>query len=79
MNRALFFRSYGFFLLFVPVSKYWVCNGLLHASLFSALSEVLGNFKLSAIIILDFQFAIVKVLRHYFKFRCHSNKITRGN
>lgn len=90
-NRALFSRGYGFFLLFVPVSKYWVSTGFLHTTRtiscidhykpFLTFSEVLGNFKLSAIIISDFQFAVVKVLRHYFKFRCHSitsNKIRQG-
>ena len=31
-NRALFSRGYGFFLLFVPVSKYWVSTGFLHTT-----------------------------------------------
>ena len=77
--EPFFLNALAFFLPFVPVSKYWTFTHHTHdlvASITmnptSTLSEVLVNFKLSTIMISDFQFTIVKVLRHSFYCRCHA-------
>lgn len=77
--EPFFLDALAFFLPFVPVSKYWTFTHHTHdlvASITmnptSTLSEVLVNFKLSAIMISNFKFTIVKVLRHSFYCRCHA-------